>query len=197
MLSTPKLVGMAVASVGIVGGAVGINYALNPSVPAPEKTTLRKLITSANRTPLNKDSTTWDIKLITYTNSIRSLKKITLTPEDAEGLKTWCTDNLDKEFEVSKKDESNYSIAIQICTKPTNQEKLKKNSKTVLTDSGWDTKANTYKKGNIENLTIPTISDKTKATEKQIKDWCTDTLGKEIEDNETIYNTVVKWCTTG
>ncbi|OAL10497.1 hypothetical protein A6V39_00335 [Candidatus Mycoplasma haematobovis] len=195
----PAIVKGIIGTIGVggvvVGGYYGSGSLFPPKIPAEKpKASIRNLITNTGRTVLNNQSNNglWGIKLNTYELLFKSPKKINLETEDEEGLKKWCDDATKKETE--DKNDNDYSIAQQLCTRPTNRETLQKKSKTLADDQDWERKAEEYKAAGTANV-ITEIKNRSEATPQQIKNWCEKTWDEEILEIEDTYNLAVKWCT--
>ncbi|OAL09995.1 hypothetical protein A6V39_03720 [Candidatus Mycoplasma haematobovis] len=201
-MSSIKLAGLTLAGVGVIGGGVGTVYALNSNTQTPKSktinivtTSIRQQITKEQRTVLDQGATTWDIKLHVYTSVIQSQNKIVIENNNEAGLKAWCNKTLGEDFKDSNNE--NYLFAKQLCTKPTNKEKLQKNSKTLIgeNDSEWTKKETAYKSEGKDSYAIPNIGSQGTVTKADIKGWCETTLSKEIADSGSEYSLAEKWCT--
>ncbi|OAL10532.1 hypothetical protein A6V39_00510 [Candidatus Mycoplasma haematobovis] len=198
---TLKTVSLSALGASTIGGAAVGGYLFTKSSDVKKVTSsqkqeanavsIQKQIETSGRTMLNtSESKHWNIKVNTYKTKLQSA--VTLTSEDEEGLKTWCTETLKVDFKNER--DNNYSHAEQLCTVPTNEEKLLSESKQLAEENDWEERARAYNTGATDENLISSIN-KNSADKTNLKEWCEKTFKEEISETGNTYIAAKQWCT--
>lgn len=172
----------------VIGGGVAYSL-LTKSISIKEQLSNdnKKLLTS-------EEEALWKIKLSTYTSLNNTNTKIKLDKEEKwENLKSWCEEKVKEDF--NDKNKELYQGVKQICTVPSNREKLTSLTKALATKpEHWKAKEQAYKSEGTSPIT--TISKDQESVIEGLKEWCKISLEEEFtKDVSGSYKLTLKWCT--
>ncbi|OAL10496.1 hypothetical protein A6V39_00330 [Candidatus Mycoplasma haematobovis] len=186
----PKQIAILGTSVSAIGGGIATStYFLLPD------NSIKAQIIKENKKILDygAKSEFWEIKLHTLTSASTTQKySTTLAGNTWDKLRDWCKTSLSKGFTEKNKD---YTSIKDLCTVPTNKEKLAKENKNIAVTRELTQKVQSYKTTGNNALSID-ISGNDNAIASNMEIWCQSALENEYtETNKNTYPLTLKWCT--